>query len=174
MGIGSRVGMTAVLLVMLGGVMTAELQQCRRSPLPANVDLPRDLETVVRRIYELSPAFRAQCDRIAETANMRVTVQIDAAIPAHCRAFTVVQRRGRTIRAHVHLRPGSDHAELLAHEFEHLLEQIEGVDVRKLSRMRGSGVREVERELFETDRAQAAGRVVAGEAGRFRKAPAAD
>lgn len=170
----SWVGMTAVLLAMFGGVIAAEPQQCRRSPLPANVEFPRDLEPMIRRVYDQSPAFRAQCDRIAEAVNLRISLRIDSAIPFHCRAFTVVQRRGRAIRAQVHLPPSSDHSELLAHEFEHLLEQIEGLDLRKLSRVRGSGVREVERELFETDRAQAAGRLVAGEAGRYRKVPAAD
>ena len=31
----------------------------------------------------------------------------------------------------LHLPPSSDHAELLGHEFEHLLEQIEGLDLRR-------------------------------------------
>jgi hypothetical protein len=174
MGIESTVGMTAVLLAMFGGVIAAEPQPCRRSPLPANVDLPRDLEPAIWLIYDRSPAFRAQCDRIAEAGHLRITVRIDPTIPYRCRAFTVVQRRRGQIRAQVHLRPSSDHAELLAHEFEHLLEQIEGIDIRRLSRVKGSGVREVEREMFETDRAQAAGRVVADQAGRYSRAPAAD
>ena len=174
MRIESWVGMTAVLLALFGGAIAAEPQQCRRSPLPANVEFPRDLEQHFSRIYDQSQTFRAQCDRIAEAGHLRITVRIDIAIPFNCRAFTVVQRRDGQIRADVRLRPSSDHAELLAHEFEHLLEQLDGVDVRKLSRVKGSGVREVQRELFETDRAQAAGRVVAGEAGRYRKTPAAD
>lgn len=169
MRIESWVGATAVLLLMFGGAIGAEPQQCRRTLLPANVDLPCDLERTIRRIYERSPTFRAQCERIAAADNVRISMRIDTAIPHHCRAFTVVERRHGQIRADVHLPPSSDLAELLAHEFEHLLEQIEGLDLRKLARVKGSGVREVEYELFETDRAQAAGRVVAAEAGRWTR-----
>jgi hypothetical protein len=63
---------------------------------------------------------------------------------------------------------------MLAHEFEHILEQIEGLDLLSLSRVKGSGVREVEYAVFETDRAQAAGEAVAEEVGRAFRAPAAD
>jgi hypothetical protein len=65
--------------------------------------------------------------------------------------------------------------ELLGHEFEHIVEQVEGINLRVLSRQRGSGVREVERELFETDRAQQAGRNIAEELRLARTArPSAD
>jgi hypothetical protein len=74
-----------------------------------------------------------------------------------------VKRQGFQIRADVHLPPGTDYSELIGHEFEHLLEQVEGLDLRRLARVRGSGVWSVERELFESDRAQDAGRIVAAE-----------
>ena len=95
--------------------------------------------------------------------NLRVTVRIDTSIPSRCRAFTIVRRRGYDIRVDVHLPPSSSLTELVAHEFEHVLEQIEGLDLRRLARVKGSGVHEVEGLAFETDRAQAAGRVVAAE-----------
>jgi hypothetical protein len=49
MRIESWVGVTAVLLLMLGGAIAAEPQQCRLSPLPANIELPRDLARVAAR-----------------------------------------------------------------------------------------------------------------------------
>ena len=58
---------------------------------------------------------------------------------------------------------------MLAHEFEHILEQIEGLDLPTLSRVKGSGVREVEYAVFETERAQAAGEAVAAEVGRYAR-----
>ena len=174
MRIESWVNATVVLLVMFGGAMAAEPQQCRRSPIPANVELAHDLERVLERIYDRSPAFRAQCERIASAGNLRVTVRIDTSIPSRCRAFTIIHRRGRTIRAYVHLPPTSGLIELVAHEFEHLLEQIEGLDLKRLARVKGSGVHESDGQVFETDRAQAAGRVVAAEMSRQPRAPAAD
>jgi hypothetical protein len=95
-------------------------------------------------------------------------------MPSGYRAFTNIRRFGREIRADVHLPPGRWLTELVAHEFEHLLEQIEGLNLRVLSRTRGSGVREIERELFETDRAIRAGRVVEAEASGWRRTPVAD
>ena len=173
MRIESWVGATMILLAMFGAAITAE-QQRRLSPLPPNVDFPRDLERIVRRIYQQSPTFRAQCERIAAADYLRVTVQIDTYIPSRYRAFTIVHRRQSVIRVEMHLPPSSDHSELIAHEFEHLLEQIEGLDLRALARVKGSGVREVEHAAFETDRAQVVGRVVAAETGRRSRTPAAD
>lgn len=169
----SWVGVIAVSLIVFGSAITAE-QQCRRSPLPANVFLLHDIAEPLARIYEQAPSFRAQCARIAAAEGLRVTVRIDPLIPSRCRAFTTLRRSGKRLFADVHLRPSSDHAEVLAHEFEHILEWIEGIDLPRLSRMKGSGVRELEFAVFETDRAQAAGRAVAAEASRPLGAPAAD
>jgi hypothetical protein len=163
----------AMFLVGFGAAIAAE-QQCRRSFLPANVFLLHDIEQPLQRIYERAPSFRAQCARIAAAKGLRVTVRIDPGVPGRCRAFTRLRRSGTQLFADVHLRPSSDHAEMLAHEFEHILEQIEGLDLLSLSRVKGSGVREVEYAVFETDRAQAAGEAVTEEVGRAFRAPAAD
>ena len=84
-----------------------------------------------------------------------------------------MQRQGHDIRADVHLPPTNGLTELVGHEFEHLIEQIEGLDLKRLARVKGSGVHEGEGRVFETDRAQAAGRVVAPKRERART-PAAD
>jgi hypothetical protein len=73
----------------------------------------------------------------------------------------------------VHLPPSSDHAELIAHELEHIIEQIEGIDLRSMARVRNSGVYQMELAAFETDRAQEAGRTVRTET-RRSPAPSAD
>lgn len=148
--------------------------QCRRSRLPANVSMRGDLAQVLGRIYDRSPTFRAQCERIAAAGNVRVTIRIDTAIPSRCRAFTIVTRRGYDIRAEVHLPPSSSLTELVAHELEHVLEQIEGLDLQRRAREKQSGVRQVEGGAFETSRAQAAGRLVAAEVSRRHDSPAAD
>jgi hypothetical protein len=162
MRIESWVGVRAVLLVMFCGAIAAEPQQCRRT-LPPNIEVAHDLARVLERIYQRSATFRAQCERIAGADNLRVTIRIDTAIPGRCRAYTIVQRRGYDIAADVRLPAGRELIELIGHEFEHLLEQIEGLDLKRLARIKGSGVRELEGRVFETDRAQAAGRLVAAE-----------
>jgi hypothetical protein len=68
------------------------------------------------------------------------------------------------LRADVHVPPAARAiAEIVGHEFEHILEQMEGLNLRMLSRVRGSGVRESAFEVYETARAQRAGRIVAAE-----------
>ena len=74
-------------------------------------------------------------------------------------------------RRALHLPPrGAQLAELVGHEFEHILEQVEGLNLRALADKKGSGVHEVERDLYETDRAQRTGRIVAEEVRATRSA----
>jgi hypothetical protein len=149
------------------------VQQCRRSWLPTNIMLTHDLDRVLLDLYERSPTFRAQCNRLAAAANLSVVVHLDVSLPKGCRALTRFWRRGREIRTDVHVPPGSGLVELIAHEFEHVIEQVGGLDMRRLARRRRSGVWQVEREWFESDRAVRAGQIVASEAWRT-KAPSAD
>ena len=173
---GTRLRVCAIAGVLLYGViLRAETpQRCQRSDSPSNMEISRDVSRVLQPIYEKSPTFRAQCARLASARNLRVIVRLDPGIPGRFRAFTVIQREGREIRADVHLPPGRALIELVAHEFEHLLEQVEGVNLRKLARMRATGVREIESEIFETDRAQRAGRRVADEVAGESRTPSAD
>lgn len=173
MRIESWVGAAVVLSTLSGGVVRAEERQTRPFQVPANIQLLHDIELAIQLIYDKSPSFRTQLARIAGADHLRVTIQIDPSIPGRCRAFTRLQRRGQTIRAEVHIPPSSDHAELLAHELEHILEQIEGVDLYSLAKLRDSGVWAVDFAVFETDRAQAAGRTVRAET-RRQRSPAAD
>ena len=50
-----------------------------------------------------------------------------------------------------------DITELLPHELEHVLEQVEGIDLPALAKRRASGVQEVGRGVYETERARGAG-----------------
>jgi hypothetical protein len=169
MRVESWAGITAVCVLLSVGVAAAP-KQCRRSTLPANVELLSDLQNVLQQIYDRSETFRAQCARIAAASNLHVRVQVSLSIPKACRAFTVIRRQGRVIWADVNVPPGRDHAELVAHEFEHVIEQIEGLDLRRLSKTHGAGVWEVERGWFESGRAVHVGRRVTAEVFRAREA----
>ena len=82
-----------------------------------------------------------------------------------------MQRRGRAtsfrqgewgaLAAEIEIRSVPDLTELLAHEFEHLIEQLDGVDLPALARQ--GEARRLSDGAFETDRAIAAGHQVAGE-----------
>jgi hypothetical protein len=143
---------------------TEDPASCPRT-LPDNIELPRDLERILARVYRGSATFRAQCDRIgAAGGTLSVNVRLDTGIPSSYQAFTMIGRRGHALRADVHLLPAAIAiAELVGHEFEHILEQLDGLNLRMLSNVRGSGVRESSFDVYETTRAQRVGRIVAAE-----------
>lgn len=159
----SWVGTVVALLVCGVLASAARAQQCDPRPLPQNIALPPHLGVVLRRLYDHSPTFRSQCERLERASNLRVVIRLSTTLPARCRALTIVRRRGHAIVADIQLTPGAALVELVGHEFEHLLEQVEGLNLRRLARLEGSGVWEVERQLFETDRAITAGRLIADE-----------
>ena len=159
---------SVALIMLLAGAYararTEEAKKCVTGVLPANLLVPRDLVPVLERIYTRSSTFKAQCERIAGTPNLCVSVRIDITMRTFCRAYSLINRRQGILRADVHLPPvGIMFAELVGHEFEHVLEQVEGLNLRALARAKHSGVYEVEHELYETERAQLAGRLVSGE-----------
>jgi hypothetical protein len=159
-------------MVIVAAVST--IQATAVSPLPANIDVPRFLLEAVRGVYAQSDTFRAQCDRLGQAQNLRVTLHVDLQIPAVCRAFTIIQRKRGALCADVHLPAAAQVAELLGHEFEHIVEQLEHMNLRALSRVRGSGVHEVQFDLFETDRAERTGRIVAMEVLQRHERPGTD
>ena len=75
------------------------------------------------------------------------------------------------LAAEIEIRSAPDLTELLAHEFEHLIEQLDGVDLQALARK--GEARRLSDGAFETDRAVAAGQQVAGESRRQRARPRA-
>ncbi|MPY91018.1 MAG: hypothetical protein GEU99_24285 [Luteitalea sp.] len=59
--------------------------------------------------------------------------------------------------------------EIVAHELEHVLEQVDGVPLQRLARVRGSGVAQVGPEDYETERASDVGRRVSTELDAARR-----
>jgi hypothetical protein len=141
-----------------------------RLPAPAELalfDAPEPIERLLGRMWDESPMFRRQCTRLSQ-ASVQVRVSLDLrGDQLSAAATTEVERRG-ILTAHVHLRPvDSNHVRHLAHEIEHLLEQLDGVDLRAAVAGGVRGVRPAHTsEAFETDRAIAVGRRVALEVQR--------
>jgi hypothetical protein len=85
--------------------------------------------------------FRRQCSRIIDTPNV------------------LVRRAGR-LEADIYIVRQNMFVELLAHELEHVIEQLEGLDLQLAARQGRGRVRE---GAYETRRAIEAGRKVAAE-----------
>lgn len=154
--------MTAVAgLLMVAAPGTAGVrgeEPVARAPLPLKIDDAYREE--IEEIVALSPTLRRQLSVIA-AAPAHVEVRVSPAQPVSFRrAETTISRyESGYIRAQVLVPPGVDFIELLAHELEHIVEQIEGVDLTALART-GAASRDAN-GIFETVRARDAGRAAA-------------
>jgi hypothetical protein len=173
-----RAALAALVALLFGGSVSAAPPAVPFDELalvPRNIHASPMLLTLMGRMARFSPTFRAQCDRIARTPGLVVRMRYAGLRDDRpFNARTIVRRHeyGAMI-AEVDLYVPLDPVEIVAHEFEHLVEQIQGTDLHGLARKRGSGVIEVRRNEFETRRAVDAGRRVLAEYGESARAPAA-
>jgi hypothetical protein len=134
--------------------------------LPPNLIVSPLLRPVVESMLRESPTFRRQCARLTNSPLLSVSLeQLVAVRTADARAVTDISfDRDARMTAHVKLGPAAGREELIAHEFEHIIEQLDGVDLRSLAKHGTAGVRFTQDlDRFETDRAVAAGRQVTEE-----------
>ena len=96
------------------------------SSLPFNVDAGM-LQPVAIGLLQRSPTFQKQCERIASALALRVTLRVVLAPPSGRAQTTITRYDTGALRAQVLIRFGEDYYELLAHELEHVLEQVDGV-----------------------------------------------
>ncbi|MGH9160936.1 MAG: hypothetical protein ACRD2X_13250 [Vicinamibacteraceae bacterium] len=117
-----------------------------------------DLNKALGRLLAGSEIFR---NRYARVVRAGLIVAISYRVPVQyvrLRAVTTIVRHdGRLHRAIVRIKPGHNPVELIAHEFEHIVEQLEGVRYRDDLRSARGGTRVTAGDAFETNRAMAAG-----------------
>jgi hypothetical protein len=138
---------------------------------PENVViLEKGVRETVTAMLRVSPTFRRQCARIGRTSHLRVVVTralIPGGLPAVGARTRISRARDGRVVAEVELGHSGDYVTLLAHEFEHILEQLDEVDLAAMAARAGTGVRPLPvAQGFETERAIAVGRRVADEVRR--------
>jgi hypothetical protein len=117
-------------------------------------------QSIVDGMWRDSPTFRRQCERVGAQRGLIVTVSADMPRPgASTRATTTMTRRGRKVFAETILQSSYDRVELIAHEIEHVIEQLDGVKLRTTA---SEGSRNAP-GVYESCRAVEAGRRVARE-----------
>src|SRR5262245_12469694 len=135
--------------------------------LPANVAIAPAFAFIVVEMLRRSPTFRAQCSRIAVVPHVQVVVRQSLQAPRQSAVTRFTRRNDGRLEADVEINPFGDDALLIAHEFEHIIEQLDDVNLQALANRRGTGVRtDPESGHFETERATDAGRRVAREVSR--------
>ncbi|HYT68644.1 MAG TPA: hypothetical protein VEL51_19615 [Vicinamibacterales bacterium] len=125
------------------------------SELPVNIQ-PGLFRPEMVRLLEQSRTSRQQCTRIAAARYVRVVFGVALTVPDGARAQSVIERfEAGAIVAHVTLKFSEDYLEIIPHELEHVIEQIERVQLRK--EVAAQRAWEGKGGAFETKRAIEAG-----------------
>jgi hypothetical protein len=135
-----------------------------------SVHVSEELWPSIVAMLETSATFREQYQRIRETPRLVLMARYDSRLFGHhFRARSSIRRydSGLMLVA-IDIGPTSDPVEMIAHEFEHVLEQLEGLDLRARA-ARGSGAWFSHEAMIETDRAVRAGRAVKAELRRVAR-----
>jgi hypothetical protein len=178
--------MFAMMILIVLGASRASAQAGERSSagtapcaaigfavhLPETIQVADDLRRPVDTMLRRSPAFRSQCRQIARARQLYARVRIDGQLAGRAyRARTTIHRLpSGAIVADIDITPVGDPTEWLAHEFEHLIEQLDGLELMDLARRR-QGVWHSVDEMFETDRAIQMGRTVLDQVRGGARAP---
>jgi hypothetical protein len=133
---------------------------------PANVVIAAAYRETVESMLHWSGTFRRQCSRIARAPDLHVVIEqsLLSGQTGDDARTRITRHADGGLDATVEIGATGDPVRLIAHEFEHILEQLDGVDLRSMAARPATGVREIGISgQFETDRAIAAGRQVATE-----------
>lgn len=134
---------------------------------PGRFLVPESYLGLLSTIWERSSTFRRQCARLR--AEPALTVQLFVA-SSHSQsrggAATLFVRLPSGLRADVHIVAGlqaAKMAELIGHELEHVIEQLDDVDLAGIARRAPATAWSSGPDTFETLRAIKTGRLVTGE-----------
>jgi hypothetical protein len=157
------------LIILMGGAAPVAATPQQAAPpsaaparWPCRLIIASDLRSIVELAWERSPTFRSQCEHLAE-ARMLVLLHraSSAQIQRQAQSQIGISADG-TLVAQVLVRLNTGTVELIAHELEHVLEHLDGVDLAVKASHNRSGVT-LAGDAYETERAIEAGQRVARE-----------
>ena len=136
--------------------------------VPSNLHVPPVYRELVESIAMRSATFRRQLSRVAEQPGLTIDLEVVPRIIG-ARAMTRIVRQMNGLTAHIEVARFDDLVELIAHEIEHVIEQIDAVDLAASAGLPGTGIYSVATRgiVFETERAKRVGLVVAQEVRAF-------
>jgi hypothetical protein len=132
--------------------------------ITTNLHVSPDLQPRFKAMLAASPTFRSQCQHLSDQTDLYVRLIVDSRLTdGSIRARSVISRlQSGAVVALISIGASPDPAEWLAHEIEHVIEQLEGVKLQALA-ARNENVWRTSGDMFETDRAIRAGRAVLDE-----------
>lgn len=170
LGITARVAALAMLFALgvpCDSVSAADhvVADPAAAPPIDRLQLTREIRARVDQMRRMSATFRLQYQRVVESPQLLLRARLDPALVQRSyRARTqMVRYTSGLIVATIDIGPGAHQAEWIAHEFEHVLEQLDGVDLPALAGHAAPGVWFSAGNMIETNRAVRAGRAVLDE-----------
>ena len=131
---------------------------------PPNLVVPVSHRNLLRKMWEKSPTFRSQCERIARDARLTIRIHL---FPWKARLANASTRLatspGAVLTADVYIGQHNRAVELIAHEIEHIIERLEGIDLIQIARRDPDVVWSSAEGEYETRRAIRSGLIVASE-----------
>ena len=165
-----RAAVFALSSVLLAAVSQAEPTTAPAvvRPWPCRLVVEDTLLSAILDAWRRSPTLQQQCRTLADA---RAVVRLEwGKSESYTEAVTRLgTNEGGGIVAIVSVPPVAKAIELVAHEMEHVIERVEGRDLPREARRRGSGVWEAFGGRFESRRAIDAGRQVAREVEASRR-----
>ncbi len=157
-----------VLAVMVLGTsarVMAEPVILRSGLAPVTIQIASELQTSIDAMLLASPTFRQQYERIVAAPRLSLCAHMTQR-PYRARPFIRRYDSGLIV-VNIEIGPGRHQAEWIAHEFEHVIEQLDGLSLWRLASRGQAGAWFSGGQMIERDRAQRTGRVVLDEiAGR--------
>ena len=115
-------------------------------------------------MWEKSPTFRSQCERIAREPGLIIRIHLFPWKARLANASTrLATKPGAALAADVYIGQHDKVVELIAHEIEHIIERLEGIDLIQIARRAPNVVWATAGSEYETRRAIRSGLTVASE-----------
>jgi hypothetical protein len=164
----SRRRVVPVSLWLFGVLVITGVQDIAANGRLESVEMPRTLKTEAALIPQLtqmlatSATFRAQCARLHDADKLVVLLQLNPVLPRGLfRARSTLRRYSSGLLiATVEVAPGSGQPEWIGHEFEHVLEMMEGLNLPGMAKRSSPGVWRSVDGMLETARATEIGRTI--------------
>ena len=129
--------------------------------VPASIEVQGDLRHQMSLMLQRSPTFRQQCQRL-DVPDLHVQIRTDTMLvdrPFRARS-TIHRSESGELTVSVAITAFGDPTEWLAHELEHVIEQLDGVRVAQLAVAGSADAWPTGDGMFETARAMRVGRLV--------------
>lgn len=164
-----QVPLIVSLVVGLVGSVRAEVvskvSPSEVRPVLGSIQISPDLQPYIAAMLEGSPTFRQQYERIISTPKLIINARTDMSfIERPFRARSCMRRYDSGLLVvSMDIAPGIGQTEWIAHEFEHVLEQLDGLSLPALVAQGSRGTWFSSDRMLETSRAMRAGRTVRDE-----------